>query len=58
MLFLAIEACEPKTRRAVPLKFLPKTNQSPYLLLANIGQLLTLRGETVPRAGEICRKSA
>jgi imidazolonepropionase len=32
---------------------LPKktTSRSPYLLLANIGQLLTLRGESVPRRG-------
>jgi imidazolonepropionase len=30
---------------------LPKTDKSPYLLLANIGQLLTLRGEAVARRG-------
>lgn len=30
---------------------MPKTHPSPYLLLANIGQLLTLRGESVPRRG-------
>jgi len=30
---------------------LPKTDKSPYLLLANIGQLLTLRGDSVPRRG-------
>jgi imidazolonepropionase len=30
---------------------LPKTSPTPYLLLANIGQLLTLRGETTPRRG-------
>jgi imidazolonepropionase len=30
---------------------LPKTDKSPYLLLANIGQLLTLRGGAVPRRG-------
>jgi imidazolonepropionase len=30
---------------------LPKTDKSPYLLLANIGQLLTLRGEATPRRG-------
>lgn len=28
-----------------------KKNASPYLLLANIGQLLTLRGESAPRRG-------
>jgi imidazolonepropionase len=31
---------------------LPKAHKSPYLLLANIGQLLTLRGEAVPRRGK------
>jgi imidazolonepropionase len=30
---------------------LPKPRTSPYLLLANIGQLLTLRGEAAPRRG-------
>jgi len=30
---------------------LPNSTQSPYLLLANIGQLLTLRGANVPRRG-------
>jgi imidazolonepropionase len=30
---------------------LPNPSQSPYLLLANIGQLLTLRGEAAPRRG-------
>jgi imidazolonepropionase len=30
---------------------LPKSTQSPDVLLANIGQLLTLRGEIVPRRG-------
>ena len=30
---------------------MPKTTTSPYLLLANIGQLLTLRGDSVPRRG-------
>jgi imidazolonepropionase len=30
---------------------LPNPSQSPYLLLANIGQLLTLRGEATPRRG-------
>jgi imidazolonepropionase len=30
---------------------LPKPTQSPYLLLANIGQLVTLRGEAAPRRG-------
>ncbi|MFL6310655.1 MAG: imidazolonepropionase [Terriglobales bacterium] len=30
---------------------MPKTDKSPYLLLANIGQLLTLRGEATPRRG-------
>jgi imidazolonepropionase len=30
---------------------LPKTDKSPYLLLANIGQMLTLRGEATPRRG-------
>jgi imidazolonepropionase len=30
---------------------LPKTEKSPYLLLANIGQLLTLRGGAAPRRG-------
>jgi imidazolonepropionase len=30
---------------------LSKTNKSPYLLLANIGQLVTLRGGAVPRRG-------
>jgi imidazolonepropionase len=30
---------------------LPKTDKSPYLLLANIGQLLTLRGANAPRRG-------
>ena len=30
---------------------MPKTQKSPYLLLANIGQLLTLRGEAAPRRG-------
>jgi imidazolonepropionase len=30
---------------------LPKSTQSPYVLLANIGQLLTLRGEAAPRRG-------
>jgi imidazolonepropionase len=30
---------------------LPKTDTFPYLLLANIGQLLTLRGEATPRRG-------
>jgi imidazolonepropionase len=30
---------------------LPKTHKSPYLLLANIGQLLTLRGDAGPRRG-------
>jgi imidazolonepropionase len=30
---------------------LPKTDKSSYLLLANIGQLLTLRGGAVPRRG-------
>jgi len=30
---------------------LPKTDISPYLLLANIGHLLTLRGGAVPRRG-------
>jgi imidazolonepropionase len=30
---------------------LPAKNRSPYLLLANIGQLITLRGEKVPRRG-------
>jgi len=30
---------------------LPNSTQSPYLLLANIGQLLTLRGEAAPRRG-------
>lgn len=28
---------------------MPKTDKSPYLLLANIGQLLTLRGDSTPR---------
>ena len=31
--------------------FLRKSTSSPYLLLANIGQLLTLRGEAAPRRG-------
>jgi imidazolonepropionase len=30
---------------------LPKKQKSPYLLLANIGQLLTLRGDSAPRRG-------
>ena len=30
---------------------MPAKNRSPYLLLANIGQLITLRGEKVPRRG-------
>jgi imidazolonepropionase len=30
---------------------LPKTDTFPYLLLANIGELLTLRGEATPRRG-------
>jgi imidazolonepropionase len=30
---------------------LPKNSPTPYLLLANIGQLLTLRGGTAPRRG-------
>jgi imidazolonepropionase len=30
---------------------LPKTDKSPYLLLANIGQLVTFRGGAVPRRG-------
>jgi imidazolonepropionase len=30
---------------------LPKTDKSPYLLLANIGQLVTLRGNAAPRRG-------
>jgi imidazolonepropionase len=30
---------------------LPKTDKSPYLLLSNIGQLLTLRGDSAPRRG-------
>jgi imidazolonepropionase len=30
---------------------LPNPSQSPYLLLANIGQLLTLRGDSAPRRG-------
>ncbi|HEY5027176.1 MAG TPA: imidazolonepropionase, partial [Candidatus Angelobacter sp.] len=30
---------------------MPKTDTFPYLLLANIGQLLTLRGEATPRRG-------
>jgi imidazolonepropionase len=30
---------------------LPNSTQSPYLLLANIGQLLTLRGDSAPRRG-------
>jgi imidazolonepropionase len=30
---------------------LPKTDISPYFLLANIGQLLTLRGDAAPRRG-------
>ncbi|MGB9122583.1 MAG: imidazolonepropionase [Candidatus Angelobacter sp.] len=30
---------------------MPKSTQSPYLLLANIGQLLTLRDENTPRRG-------
>jgi imidazolonepropionase len=30
---------------------LPKSSPTPYLLLASIGQLLTLRGEAVPRRG-------
>jgi imidazolonepropionase len=30
---------------------LPNSTQSPYLLLTNIGQLLTLRGEAAPRRG-------
>jgi len=30
---------------------LPAKNRSPYLLLANISQLITLRGEKVPRRG-------
>jgi imidazolonepropionase len=30
---------------------LPKTKTSPYLLLANIGQLVTLRGDAAPRRG-------
>ncbi|HKV91813.1 MAG TPA: imidazolonepropionase [Candidatus Angelobacter sp.] len=30
---------------------MPKTKKSPYLLLANIGQLLTLHGDSVPRRG-------
>jgi imidazolonepropionase len=30
---------------------LPKTDKSPYLLLANIGQLVTLRGNATPRRG-------
>ena len=30
---------------------MPNSTQSPYLLLANIGQLLTLRGANVPRRG-------
>jgi imidazolonepropionase len=34
---------------------LPKSTQSPYLLLANIGQLLTLRGNATPRRGHDLR---
>jgi imidazolonepropionase len=30
---------------------LPATNTSPYILLANIGQLVTVRGEDAPRRG-------
>ena len=30
---------------------MPNSTQSPYLLLANIGQLLTLRGDAAPRRG-------
>ncbi len=30
---------------------MPKTHKSSYLLLANIGQLLTLRGDSAPRRG-------
>ena len=30
---------------------MPKKTTTPYLLLANIGQLLTLRGESTPRRG-------
>jgi imidazolonepropionase len=33
------------------LSILIKRSHSPYLLLANIGQLLTLRGDSVPRRG-------
>jgi imidazolonepropionase len=35
---------------------LPKNTTTPYLLLANIGQLLTLRGEAVPRRGSALRE--
>jgi imidazolonepropionase len=36
---------------------LPKTDKSPYLLLANIGQLVTLRGEVAPRRGRDLQES-
>jgi imidazolonepropionase len=35
---------------------LPKNTTTPYLLLANIGQLLTLRGEAVPRRGSALKE--
>jgi imidazolonepropionase len=34
---------------------LPRTDKSPYLLLANIGQLVTLRGGPAPRRGAALR---
>ena len=36
---------------------MPAKNRSPYLLLANIGQLITLRGEKVPRTrAQLCKE--